>query len=230
MRDFKYQSNHKRIIFMKAPKFILASVALVISATAFSQDTTKQKQDTTRQRQDTTRQRDSASLKQESASKWGVYPPAATQNETAATDNSENRQLTDSSNRQHFPAPNFGNYYIPVLGSYNSAEDNTEKNIVIAGDEKNPGKVWIDGLASERIYALLKEAPGTYKIPNQKNAKEGTLIYDEESKEVSICVGCGYKDKDPENVIANNQSGKKSAKSVLSFTGTKTDQGTVSNQ
>jgi hypothetical protein len=190
---------------MKAPKIILMSMAAALSLTAYSQETD--------------RSRDTTATK-EKVSTWGIYPaPQSTESVT--------RQQTDlqqDSARLSFPAPNFGSYYIPVLGSYNSEE----KNIVITGDEKNPGKVWIEGLSNERIYALLKEAPGTYKIPAQKNAKEGTLIYDDENKEVNICVGCGYKDKDPETAVAKSQSTRK--KSVLSFTGTKSDQGTVSNQ
>jgi hypothetical protein len=204
-----YISQTTKDYFMKAPKIILTSLAVAVSAAVFSQETVKPAD---------------TSVK-EKVSTWGIYP--APQKETAGRD----QAFQSDSNRQTLPAPNFGNYYIPVLGIYNAAEGSAEKNIVIAGDEKNPGKVWIEGLSNERIYALLKEAPGTYKIPAQKNAKEGTLIYDDESKEVSICVGCGYKDNDPANTIATNQSGKKkSGKTVLSFTGTKTDHSTVSSQ
>ena len=195
---------------MKAPKYVLAALAVSFSLSAFSQ---QESQKTQRTEQD---------KKETKASTWGIYPPPV-QPVDSTLMNAQSR-----AGQQSFPAPNFGSFYIPVLGSYSSAEGDSQKQITITGDEKNAGKVWIEGIAPVKIYALLKAAPGTYKIPAQKNAAEGTVIYDETSEQVSICVGCGFKEKDPAAVIANNKA-KSKGKAVRNFTGVKTDQGTVSN-
>jgi hypothetical protein len=199
---------------MKAPKLLLAALAVSFSISAFSQQDAQQKTQTDK--------------KETKVSTWGIYPPPAPTVDSAAAA----LEAQSRANMQTFPAPNFGSYYIPVLGNYSAAESNTDKQIVITADEKNIGKVWIEGLAPVKVYALLKAAPGTYKIPAQKNAQEGTLIYDESNKQVNICLGCGYKDNNPTAVLENKQSTAKSKKtrSVLNFTGVKTDQGTVSTQ
>jgi hypothetical protein len=195
---------------MKAPKYVLAALAVSFSLSAFSQQDSQKTQRTEQDKKET------------KTSTWGVYPPPAQPIDSTSM-NAQSR-----AGQQSFPAPNFGSYYIPVLGSYSSAEGDNQKQITITGDEKNAGKVWIEGIAPVKIYALLKAAPGTYKIPAQKNAAEGTVIYDETSEQVSICVGCGFKEKDPAAVIANNKA-KSKGKAVRNFTGVKTDQGTVSN-
>ena len=198
---------------MKAPKYVLAALAVSFSLSAFSQQDSAKTQRTEQDK------------KEAKVSTWGVYPPPAQQTDSTSLINAQSR-----AGQQSFPAPNFGSYYIPVLGSYNSAEGDSQKQITITGDEKNAGKVWIEGIAPVKIYALLKAGPGTYKIPAQKNAAEGTVIYDETSEQVSICVGCGFKEKDPSAVMANNKATKSKGKAVRNFTGIKTDQGTVSNQ
>jgi hypothetical protein len=198
---------------MKAPKYVLAALAVSFSLSAFSQQESQKTQKATQEAKET------------KVSTWGIYPPPPQQ-----TDNSS---ATDSSRtgRLSFPAPNFGSYYIPVLGNYNSTEGDSQKQITISGDEENVGKVWIEGVAPVKVYALLKATPGIYKIPAQKNASEGTLIYNDSNKQVSICLGCGYKDKNPTAVLESNQiSAKNKSKAVRNFTGIKTDQGTVSNQ
>lgn len=198
---------------MKAPKYVLAALAVSFSLSAFSQQESQKTQKTDQEK------------KEAKASSWGVYPPPAQQPDSASLMDAQSR-----AGQQSFPAPNFGSYYIPVLGSYSSAVGDNQKQIIITGDEKNAGKVWIEGIAPVKIYALLKAAPGTYKIPAQKNAAEGTVIYDETTEQVSICVGCGFKEKDPAAVIANFKAPKSKGKAVRNFTGVKTDQGTVSNR
>lgn len=133
--------------------------------------------------------------------------------------------------------PNVGRHYVPVLGSYSSATD--DKNVTIQGDEQNPGKIWIEGLTADKIFALRKPAMGTYKIPAQKvndNAiPEGTLLYDHNSREVRICIGRKFVDGNPSEAFAaptEEATAKKSQKkaekaSVINFTGTKTDVGTA---
>lgn len=156
------------------------------------------------------------------------------------------------------PKPNFGRYYIPVLGTYNAtaaASGTTTTNtsdaatsVKVTPDESNPGKVWVEGLSASRFYALLKTAPGTYKIPAQKaeniSVAEGTLIYDDNSKQITVCTGCGYNEQAPavaddvatststESSSKTSKKGQQNMKSkkvpVVTFTGTKADQGTVS--
>ena len=200
---------------MKIPKLLLVAVALSCSMSAFSQQETQKTQKSETEKKET------------KSSTWGVYPPpAVSQTESAAAAaEAQSRSIIQS-----FPAPNFGTYYIPVLGNYTSSASGTEKQITITADEKNIGKVWIEGLAPIKIYALLKSAPGTYKIPTQKQAQEGTLIYDDAGKQVSACLGCGYKDSNPAAAVeVKSTSSKTKKKSVLHFTGLKTDQGNVTN-
>lgn len=141
--------------------------------------------------------------------------------------------------------PNFGNHFIAVLGNYTSSPETakSEKNVTVTGDEQNPGKIWIEGLTDVKVYALRKQVPGNYKIPAQKagdkSIPEGTVIYDDNSKEINICLGCKYKDENPgeaftttpEEEKATAKTKKKStpaATKVISFTGSKTDAGTAS--
>lgn len=139
--------------------------------------------------------------------------------------------------------PNLGRHYIPVLGTYTTSTQSQEqnKNVTIQGDEQNPGKIWIEGLTTEKIYALRKPTQGVYKIPAQKegdqNVAEGTVMYDDNSKEVRICIGHKFVDSDPAQafnapteeptVKPHHQHTTEKAAPVISFTGTKTDAGTA---
>jgi len=195
---------------MKSPKLILAALAVSFSLAAFSQQDAQKTRNTEQDKKETR------------VSTWGIYPAPAQHADTTTT--------SAEAGQQSFPAPNFGSYYIPVLGNYSSSETDVQKQITITGDEKNAGKVWIEGVAPVKVYALLKAAPGTYKIPAQKDVAEGTLYYDDSNKQVSICLGCGYKDKNPTAFLETQQhSANNKSKSVRNFTGIKTDQGTVSN-
>lgn len=220
---------------MKASKLVLASVAMLISVAAFSQtDTTKRdmpKKDTTTRdtttRKDTTR-KDSALQNMQA--------------ESAATMQQSQLSKVD----KKYPTPNSGRNFIPVLGSFQSSQAEAEhKSIIITADENNAGKIWIEGLATGRFYALLKAVPGTYKIPAQKqednSIAEGTVEYNVETKQIHVCLGCGYKVNPSINEAdmteaTETSKGSKSAKSVkvnkaktvIHFSGTKVEQGTVS--
>lgn len=205
---------------MKSSKFILALLgSTVISFAAFSQqDSTKPVQ------QDTTKP-----VQQEEKK------PVAEQAKPAT----EQTQPIVTTAETNLPKPNAGRHFIPVIGSYQtSAEASTVKNITITVDEQNPGKIWIEGLEPVKIYAVLKAIPGTYKIPAQKvedkSVPEGTVIYDESNKQISVCVGCGYNDTNPVGAVAaiepaatdKKVKGKKAP--VLSFAGSKKEMGTAS--
>lgn len=238
---------------MKSPKFILAAIVMLLSVTSFSQaDTTKK--DTGTHNQDTTKMKNPALTEEIS----NVQGRQATEKNDAITTDGANKNATATTtpdataikdSLSAAPKPNFGRYYIPVLGIYSAAATATDnKSITITGDESNPGKVWIEGLTSSKFYALLKSVPGTYKIPAQKQdditVAEGTVVYDENSKQINLCLGCGFNDQAPVVTDASatietdaehakmkkNKHTNKTTKKVtiISFTGTKSDNATVS--
>jgi hypothetical protein len=199
---------------MKSLKLVLASIAIFASVTAFSQTDTTGRDTTSTPKKDTAVQ--------------NFNSGNPTQN-MQSTDAAGTSQLTAPVSQSLFPAPNAGRYYIAVLGSYKNAENTA---VTITADETNPGKVWVEGLAPAKFYALLKAVPGTYKIPAQKQSDksiaEGTIMYDDASKMINICLGCGYKDQSPSDALTATPSGKqKNAKTVISFSGTKADQVTA---
>jgi len=231
---------------MKSLKFLLVGTALCVSFASYSQtDTTKK--DTTTRKTDTT-QKKTPGINESSSISNQDQPAVSQSAATSATTNQSTTPAATSGETSSAPKPNFGRYYIPVLGSYNATASTTEnKSITVTGDESNPGKIWIEGLTGTKIYALLKAAPGTYKIPAQKqddkSIAEGTVVYDEGSKQINLCVGCGYNDQTPAIAEAdasattetetakdkkNHQASKMKKAPVVSFTGTKADQGTVS--
>ena len=80
-------------------------------------------------------------------------------------------------------------------------------NVKVVLDETNKGLVWIEGLPQGKIKAMLRKSPSTYKIPAQKTeegneVKEGTLIYDKDTKIISISIGKAYNDQDPAAAFA----------------------------
>lgn len=207
---------------MKTKKIFLAFTALVISASAFSQVDTSRRD--TSARRDTIHKRDTTGL---------------------TTQSSASGQTTMATSDVNVPKPNHGRYYIPVLGTYQAQDaGTTTASVSITPDETNPGKVWIEGLGESRFYALLKSAPGTYKIPAQKQSEkpvaEGEIRYDESNKSITICVGCGFHDgntvtptTEPVTTSTAKNSGtaktaKKAKSTIINFTGVKTDNGSVS--
>ena len=149
-------------------------------------------------------------------------------------------QVMDDHLKINIPKANAGRHYIPVIGSYQNSVENAElKNISITVDEQNPGKIWIDGLTADKIYAVLKFYPGVYKIPAQvatnKNLPEGTLLYDNNNKQINILLGSGYNDATPagpatifEHALVVDKKTTAKEIQMLSFIGSKTETGTVS--
>ena len=83
---------------------------------------------------------------------------------------------------------------------------NAVSSVKIMLDEQNKGIVWVDGLPQGKVKAMLRKSPSTYKIPAQKtengtDVKEGTLIYDKDTKMLSIIIGKPYNDQDPASVF-----------------------------
>jgi len=156
-------------------------------------------------------------------------------------------ELTQSTKNQamgehlkiNIPTANAGRHYIPVIGSYQNSVANSDlKHVSITVDDQNPGKIWIAGLAADKIYAVLKYYPGIYKIPAQgegnNNLPEGTLLYDDSNKQINILLGAGYNDANPagpstifaQAVVVEKKITAKEMQ-MLSFIGSKTEIGTA---
>jgi hypothetical protein len=97
----------------------------------------------------------------------------------------------------------------PAIGKYEfTAEGATSPTqITVTLDTEVKGIVWVEGLPQGKFKALLRQSPATYKIPVQKNEEdkevaEGTLIYDQDAKTLSIILGKPYNDIDPVSAFA----------------------------
>jgi len=94
----------------------------------------------------------------------------------------------------------------PVTGIFSSASNPEAPEVSITLDEQNKGLIWVEGLPQGTIKAMLRKLPDTYKIPAQKTATgkevaEGTLLYDNETRTLSICIGKPYNTADPSTVF-----------------------------
>jgi hypothetical protein len=80
-------------------------------------------------------------------------------------------------------------------------------SVKITLDDQNKGLVWVEGLPQGKIKAMLRKSPSTYKIPAQKteagtDVKEGTMIYDKDTKTLNVILGKAYNEQDPASVFA----------------------------
>ena len=105
------------------------------------------------------------------------------------------------------PNPITTEQIFPVIGQYQSTT-NADQKITVTLDDQNKGFAWVDGLPQGRVKAILKKSPATYKIPAQKteggtDVPEGTLIYDKDTKTVSVMLGREFNDEDPGSVFTN---------------------------
>ena len=105
------------------------------------------------------------------------------------------------------PNPITTEQIFPVIGQYQSTA-NADQKITVTLDDQNKGFAWVEGLPQGKVKAVLRKSPATYKIPAQKteggtDVPEGTLIYDKDTKTISIMVGREYNDQDPASVFTN---------------------------
>jgi hypothetical protein len=105
------------------------------------------------------------------------------------------------------PNPITTEQIFPVIGQYQSTA-NADQKITVTLDDQNKGFAWVDGLPQGKVKAVLKKSPATYKIPAQKtesgtDVPEGTLIYDKDTKTISIMLGRDFNDQDPASVFTN---------------------------
>jgi len=94
----------------------------------------------------------------------------------------------------------------PVIGQYQSST-NADQKVTVTLDDQNKGFAWIDGLPQGKLKAVLKKSPATYKIPAQKtedgkDVSEGTMIYDKDTKQLTVLIGRPFNDQDPASVFA----------------------------
>jgi hypothetical protein len=90
----------------------------------------------------------------------------------------------------------------PAAATTETAAPATVSNLKVVLDDQNKGLIWIEGLPQGKVKAMLRKSPSTYKIPAQKTeegneVKEGTLIYDKDTKTISVIIGKSYNDLDP---------------------------------
>jgi len=105
------------------------------------------------------------------------------------------------------PNPITTEQIFPVIGQYQSTA-NADQKVTVTLDDQNKGFAWVDGLPQGKVKAVLKKSPATYKIPAQKtesgtDVPEGTLIYDKDTKTISIMLGRDFNDQDPASVFTN---------------------------
>ena len=104
------------------------------------------------------------------------------------------------------PNPITTEQIFPVIGQYQSTT-NADQKITVTLDDQNKGFAWVDGLPQGKVKAVLRKSPATYKIPVQKteggtDVPEGTLIYDKDTKTLSVIIGKAYNDQDPAAAFA----------------------------
>jgi len=190
--------------------FFLAGIASFLLSLAINaqQDSTKpMQQDTTKQMlQDTTKQ--AQELQQPAQSQ-----PTTTQSQPTTTMEQKKygNPTVDSILSKYtlvpMPNPITTEQIFPVIGQYQSTA-NADQKITVTLDDQNKGFAWVDGLPQGKVKAVLRQSPATYKIPAQKtesgtDVPEGTLIYDKDTKTISIMLGREYNDQDPKSVFTN---------------------------
>jgi hypothetical protein len=131
----------------------------------------------------------------------------------------------------------------PAIGKYEFTADGATNptQVTVTLDPEVKGVVWVEGLPQGKFKALLRQSPATYKIPSQKNEEdkevaEGTLIYDQDAKTLSVIIGQEYNVQDPasaftmpvEDEMANAEEMKvKTAKSKTKVKKEKKEKPTV---
>jgi hypothetical protein len=191
--------------------FFLAGIAAFLLSLSINaqQDSTKpMQQDTTKSmQQDPTNQ-----VQQQPAQAQPTQAQASQSQQTTTMEQKKYGNPTVDSILSKYtlvpmPSPITTEQTFPVIGQYQSTT-NADQKVTVTLDDQNKGFAWVDGLPQGRVKALLKNSPATYKIPAQKTADsssvpEGTLIYDKDTKTISIMLGREFNDQDPGSVFTN---------------------------
>jgi len=189
--------------------FFLAGIASFLLSLAINaqQDSTKpMQQDTTKQMQPAQSQPTTQPATQEQ-----TQPTTTTTTTTTVEQKKYGNPTVDSILSKYtlvpMPNPITTEQTFPVIGQYQSST-NADQKITVTLDDQNKGFAWVDGLPQGKVKAILKKSPATYKIPAQKteggtDVPEGTLIYDKDTKTISIMLGREFNDQDPGSVFTN---------------------------
>ena len=181
----------------------IASLLLSLSINAQQDSTKPMAQDTTQQ----SVQQPAQSMQQPAQ----TQAQTQTQSTTAVEQKKYGNPTVDSILSKYtlvpMPNPITTEQIFPVIGQYQSTT-NADQKITVTLDDQNKGYAWVDGLPQGKVKAILKKSPSTYKIPAQKteggtDVPEGTLIYDKDTKTISIMLGREFNDQDPASVFAN---------------------------
>jgi hypothetical protein len=195
---------------MKKTFFLAGIVSLLLTvAVNAQQDSTKpMQQDSSRSMQDSTKQ-----MQQQPAQTQPTTTPEQTKSTTTTTVEQKKygNPTVDSILSKYtlvpMPNPITTEQIFPVIGQYQSTTSADQK-ISVTLDDQNKGYAWVDGLPQGKVKAILKASPATYKIPAQKteggtDVPEGTLIYNKDTKTISVMLGREFNDQDPASVFAN---------------------------
>src|SRR6185436_17769551 len=186
--------------------FFLAGIASFLLSLAINaqQDSTKpMQQDTTKQMQPAQSQPTTQPATQEQ-----TQPTTTT---TTVEQKKYGNPTVDSILSKYtlvpMPNPITTEQTFPVIGQYQSTT-NADQKVTVTLDDQNKGYAWVDGLPQGKVKAVLRKSPATYKIPAQKtesgtDVPEGTLIYDRDTKTISIILGREYNEQDPASVFSN---------------------------
>lgn len=122
-----------------------------------------------------------------------------------ASQNPTVQAITSQFQLKEMPKPLTDEKIFPALGEYQSNHPEAG-NVKIVMDPQVKGIVWVEGLPQGRIKAYLRKSPATYKIPAQQNEEgkevaEGTLVYNQDTKELHVCIGKKYNAEDPESAF-----------------------------
>ena len=179
----------------------IASLLLSLSINAQQDSTKPMQQDTTKPAQQVTTQPSTE-----------TQQPATQMQQTATVEQKKYGNPTVDSILSKYtlvpmPNPITTEQIFPVIGQYQSTT-NADQKITVTLDDQNKGYAWVDGLPQGKVKAILKSSPATYKIPAQKteggtDVPEGTLIYDKDTKTISIMLGRDYNDQDPASAFTN---------------------------
>jgi len=190
--------------------FFLAGIASVLLSLSINaqQDSTKPVQQDTSQQQQSMQP---AQKPMQQDSQQSMQQPAQTQATNTVEQKKYGNPTVDSILSKYtlvpMPNPITTEQIFPVIGQYQSTT-NADQKITVTLDDQNKGFAWVDGLPQGKVKAVLRKSPATYKIPAQKtesgtDVPEGTLIYDKDTKTISIILGREYNEQDPASVFSN---------------------------
>src|SRR5689334_2838687 len=185
----------------------IASLLLSLSINAQQDSTKPMQQDTTKMQQQVQTQPTTTQTEQATTQNQAATTTQPTTLEQKKYGNPTVDSILSKYTLVPMPNPITTEQIFPVVGQYQSTT-NADQKITVTLDDQNKGFAWVDGLPQGKVKAILKKSPATYKIPAQKtesgtDVPEGTLIYDKDTKTISVMLGRDFNDADPGSVFTN---------------------------